>query len=285
MSTHNLDDFGERALDAFMSPQGRDRSPRDLAILASATRGIVAHRQRLGNAAGPVITLATYAWGEPGLPGVLLAHGWELQAGRMGPFVEPLLRAGYRVLAVDLPGHGASEGSQLTVPGAADALRDAARAGGGVEAVIGHSFGALAALHFAADAADGTLRAVVGIGASSGAEDRADVAARLHGWDAARVAAFNRAFAARFGGPPADFGVRQFGGRVRAPVLLVHDRRDTVVDFAQSDIILAHTPAARRLATSGLGHRAILRDAEVLAEVLRFLKNPGASLAERGPAQ
>ena len=77
------------------------------------------------------MALAVYEWGEKEHPAVALAHGWELQAGRMGHFVNPLLRAGFRVVAIDLPAHGASGGSLLNVPDGAAAIADACAACGG----------------------------------------------------------------------------------------------------------------------------------------------------------
>ena len=47
-----------------------------------------------------------------------------------------------------------------------------------------------------------------------------------------------------------------------------------MVGFEESDALLAHIPTARRLATSGLGHRAITRDAEVIAAAIHFILTP-----------
>src|SRR5688572_2988678 len=39
-------------------------------------------------------------------PTILLVHGWGERASAMGAFIAPLTSAGYRVVAIDLPGHG-----------------------------------------------------------------------------------------------------------------------------------------------------------------------------------
>src|SRR5687768_13117485 len=39
-------------------------------------------------------------------PAVLLVHGWGERAASLGAFVAPLVGAGFRVVGVDLPGHG-----------------------------------------------------------------------------------------------------------------------------------------------------------------------------------
>ena len=91
--------------------------------------------------------------------------------------------------------------------------------------------------------------------------------------DAAHERAFRDRFAERFGGPVELYSVQRFGRHIRIPVLIVHDRRDNMVGFEESDAILEHVPTARRLATSGLGHRAITRDAEVIAAAVRFIQS------------
>ena len=60
-------------------------------------------------------------------PPVLLLHGWDGRAAQMISFVEPLVDAGYAVLAVDAPAHGASAGRQTNMLEWSLALRAIAR--------------------------------------------------------------------------------------------------------------------------------------------------------------
>ncbi|MEO6063005.1 MAG: alpha/beta fold hydrolase [Thermoflexales bacterium] len=280
MPSNSLRAFADTAIDAFCAPQSRDKAPRDLAILNSARLRHVAHRQILEippDLAREPIALAVYEWGEQGQPAVALVHGWELQAGRMGHSVGPLLRAGFRVIAIDLPAHGASGGSLLNVPDGAAAIADACAACGGVTALIGHSFGGLAALWLAAHAIGDSLSHVVTLGSGSSVNFLIRNLAAAKGWDADHEHAFRDRFAERFGGPVEAYSVAGFGRHIRVPVLVVHDKRDNMVGFEESDAILEHVPTARRVATSGLGHRAITRDAEVIAAAIRFIQTPATA--------
>jgi pimeloyl-ACP methyl ester carboxylesterase len=77
---------------------------------------------------------------------VVLLHGMMGSSESWWRVAPELARAGYRVLAIDLPGHGCSpRDPALTIEGAADAIvRSVEQAGGGRPAVaIGHSFGGL----------------------------------------------------------------------------------------------------------------------------------------------
>jgi pimeloyl-ACP methyl ester carboxylesterase len=89
---------------------------------------------------------------DPALPVLIFVHGagfdhtvWQQQARYFA-------HHGYAVLAVDLPGHGRSEGAPITdIAGLGDWIAAAIGAAGAKSAsVIGHSMGALAALEAAA---------------------------------------------------------------------------------------------------------------------------------------
>ncbi len=65
--------------------------------------------------------LRALAWGEG--PVVLLVHGWSGRGTQLAAFVEPLVAAGHRVLALDGSAHGDSPGRLTNLPAFADALR------------------------------------------------------------------------------------------------------------------------------------------------------------------
>ena len=54
---------------------------------------------------------------------VLAIHGWGSRTEHMKTLIESFRDAGYRVVALDLPGHGASSGRRLTMLHALDAVR------------------------------------------------------------------------------------------------------------------------------------------------------------------
>ncbi|HEY6073502.1 MAG TPA: alpha/beta fold hydrolase, partial [Anaerolineales bacterium] len=92
--------FVRRMYRAFFSPPRYEAKSEDQAVLE---RG---ENYRLPFADGE---LAVTAWGKGGLA-VLLMHGWGGSRAQMTGFVDPLLEAGYGVVAYDQPAHGESEG-------------------------------------------------------------------------------------------------------------------------------------------------------------------------------
>jgi hypothetical protein len=55
------------------------------------------------------------------------------------------------------------------------------------------------------------------------------------------------------------------------PVLVVHDRDDRETAWSGGRDLSRGWPGARPLTTSGLGHRRILSDPKVVAQVARFV--------------
>jgi len=60
------------------------------------------------------------------------------------------------------------------------------------------------------------------------------------------------------------------------PLLVVHDRDDREIRWTGGRDVSRAWPAARLLLTSGLGHRRILSDPKVVAEVVRFVRGDSA---------
>jgi pimeloyl-ACP methyl ester carboxylesterase len=56
------------------------------------------------------------------------------------------------------------------------------------------------------------------------------------------------------------------------PVLIVHDRSDPDVPYEHGTAIANAWPGAELLSTQGLGHRAILRDRQVVQRTVEFLR-------------
>jgi pimeloyl-ACP methyl ester carboxylesterase len=55
------------------------------------------------------------------------------------------------------------------------------------------------------------------------------------------------------------------------PMLLVHDREDPDVPYTHAVEIAEAWPGAELLTTSGLGHRALLRNPDVVRRTIEFI--------------
>jgi pimeloyl-ACP methyl ester carboxylesterase len=219
-----------------------------------------------------------WSWGD-GAP-VYLVHGWGGSAAQLGAFVEPLVGAGYRVVAFDAPSHGESAPGpsgprSSTILEFAAALRAVAAVHGPAHAVVAHSLGCSATAVALRDGLVATRAVLVA--------PFVDVVPYTHGF--ARRLGFGervragmvRRFERRFGVPMSHFELTAMARQMTPPpVLVVHDRDDRETMWSGSRDLSRAWPDARLLTTGGLGHRRILSDPKVVAEVVRFVRGDSA---------
>jgi len=220
----------------------------------------VAHRGR---------RIATWSWGSPDRPAVLLVHGWGGNTVQMYALVRALLAEGLRVVAFDHPAHGLSEGSLTGVPDLADALTEVAWEHGRVRAVVAHSLGGpAAALALARGLA---AERVVLVSAPSDLVGYSRRFARWHWIPESVRSAMQAAIEERFGVRWAELETARLAPRLSARALFIHDRDDRVVPWTQGRAFAQHWPGARFLLTEGLGHGRILHEGEVVRAVADFI--------------
>jgi pimeloyl-ACP methyl ester carboxylesterase len=213
------------------------------------------------------------AWGTG--PAVYLLHGWAGNAGQLRGFIEPLVSRGFRVVAFDAPSHGRSEpgafGSRSSsILEFAAALMAVVAAEGPAHAVIAHSMGGTAA---AVALCDG-LRAdrVVLVAPMASPESYARQLGTALRFGEATYRRLIARVERRVGAPMHHFNVPELGRAVAMPpTLVVHDRTDTFTPVSDGAAIAAAWPSARLHVTSGLGHARLLRDPDVVAEIVEFV--------------
>lgn len=256
----------------FFTPPRPGRSPRIEAVLATGQRTDV-------SAAGTRI--AAWSWGTG--PAVYLVHGWAGLGGQLGAFVEPLTARGFRVVTFDGPGHGRSGGRRASIVHQARALAAVAGAYGPAHAVVAHSLGApsaafaikhlglaparVALLAPPADPGDWSRMFAERLGVSARTMTR--MRARTERW---------------LGVSWEEVSLTSLADGQTAPALVVHDAADREVPFAHGVAVAAAWPGARFVETSGLGHRRLLRDEAVVAQVAAFVTSSPAALPDRAGA-
>jgi len=227
-------------------------------------------------------SLATWRWGPQDAPAVLLAHGWGGHAAQMRAFVQPLLSAGYRVIAYDQPAHGLSEGRLTGLPDFAGAIGAVAAWHGNVRHVIAHSLGGVAAA-LALTKGVSLERAVL----ISPPSDLVGYSRRFARWlwIPERVRrAMQAAIEERFGVRWSDFELPRIAPRLRAPALVIHDRDDSMVPWTQGAALAQAWPGARLLSTEGLGHGRILEHPQVTRAALDFITGRSSVASPALPA-
>jgi pimeloyl-ACP methyl ester carboxylesterase len=216
--------------------------------------------------------LAVTTWGSQG-PAALLMHGWGGARAQMTGLVDPLLFAGYRVVAYDQPAHGDSDGGSTNLLEIAPSMDVLAAQEGPFELILAHSFGTLIT-SYALVRRDLTHPArLVYFGALNRLMDslpRFQVLARLPD---AIIAGLRHMIYDTFGKDLLDSIVNELlARRINLPALMFHDTTDNVTPITDSRAIAREWTSAQLIETTGLGHRGALQSREVHEQVVKFLK-------------
>ena len=253
--------WAELAVDVFLRPRAPSRIPlREQNYLATAKRGVA--QTRWGE-------LVQWTWGSSDAPLVMLAHGWAGRAAQLGAMAEPLVAAGFHVLAFDGPAHGESPGREAHVPMLAECILEIATQQGGLRAVIGHSAGA-------ASAALATLmglkpRGLVLIAPPLSHRRRIERLADRFQLSLEVRTAFFTAAERRVGWKDTDIDMRVVARLAPSPALILHDPNDDRTEFVGSVEFTALWRGSRLVPCPGRGHFRILSTPEVVDEAVRFV--------------
>lgn len=214
------------------------------------------------------------SWGTTG-PVVLAQHGWRGRPTQFVRLAELLVPAGYRVVALDAPGHGRSAGSRATPRLVADTLVAVAGELGDIHAVVGHSLGGAAAA-LALDFGLAARRLVMIASPARPSRMITGYAAQL-GLPAAARAAFDSWFDEHAGGPVGQLDPAALSPPPGVETLVVHDRDDDIIAVSDAELLERAWPSAQFLYTQGLGHRELLADPAVVSAVAAFLVAPSGT--------
>lgn len=196
-----------------------------------------------------------YHWGFKG-PVALLAHGWESHSGRWRKMVPILLKAGYQVVALDAPAHGRSKGHRFTMVEYAGVIRYLLQKNGPVDLIVGHSVGATSVVWAMGTMGPGfrpakalllcpfsTLRYTLEKSAKALKIDQ-----RVMDAMEVRLKAFS-------GLAMDDIDIAKKAAHISGvETLIIHDRKDKVTSYTESERLHQAWPGSRLLLTEGFGH-------------------------------
>jgi pimeloyl-ACP methyl ester carboxylesterase len=217
--------------------------------------------------------LAVTAWGSNG-PAVLLMHGWGGARAQMSGFIDPLLFAGYRVVAYDQPAHGESDGKTTNLLEVAPTMDLIARQEGPFHAVIAHSFGTLITSYALVERNFPPPARLVYFGAFNRLMDSLPRFQAQAGLPDQIMDGFRSLLYEQFGrGVLESITNEGLTPRIDIPALMFHDVGDNVTPVEDSSAIARVWKQARFIETEGLGHRGALQSRDIYEQVVKFLKD------------
>ena len=251
----------KEAFHLFCLPPRMPLARREEEVMERAKRVPIRHRGR---------QIESYLWGRG--PLVVLAHGWGARAGTMTAFVDPLVEAGFSVLAQDHPGHGESEGDQCNALWVSECWDIQAYKHGPLHGAITHSFGSLGINLF--HSRGGGLNKAVQLAPFNEVVKRFIEFSAALDFDEAEEAAFLSYCDTWFGpGRLANIKGELIAPLMKAEALIIHDEADQDIPPEDGQALAGAWPGAEFVLTRGLGHRRIVRDKGVLARTIDFIKS------------
>lgn len=224
-------------------------------------------------------SVTTYEWSQtesarsgPAVskPVVLLAHGWSGRGTQLATFIPPLLEKGFHVVSFDAPAHGKSTGKQTTLYEISETIEAMQAKYGAFHAAITHSFGgpclAVAMKHGV------SVDRVVNICPPARTRDMIDKFSDMLSINEATKQRLIGQMEQNFGEDVwQDTSMPLNISKLDIPALVIHDTDDIDVPIEEGQVIADAWKDAKFIRTSGLGHRRILRDADVVSQVVAFI--------------
>lgn len=216
--------------------------------------------------------LAVTTWGNNG-PAVLLMHGWGGARAQMTGFVDPLLFAGYRVVAYDQPAHGDSSGKLTNLLEIAPTMDLIAKQEGKFEAIVAHSFGTLITSYALVNRNFPPPARLVYFGAFNQLLESLPRFQVLAGLSDEIMDGLRAMIYENFGQQVLDAIVNEkLTPQIHIPALMFHDVADNVTPVEDSRAIAQVWKYAQLIETEGLGHRGALQSKSIHEQVVNFLK-------------
>lgn len=209
-------------------------------------------------------------WGAGDNPPVVLVHGWGGRGSQMAALAQPLVDAGYAVIAPDLPGHGDSEGNDTDFFECSQVLKVIQQTHGHFAAIIAHSFGGVSSTCALRMGVTADTCVLIGVPFSG----EKIFAAYTH-WLSPPPRVVERLHVnlrRQFGDDVLQvMSPGEHAQHLRLPCLLMHDEQDRDVLVESARLLAKQWNGATLLCTQGLGHRRILRDASCVQQVVAFV--------------
>jgi len=217
--------------------------------------------------------LAVTTWGSSGPP-VLLMHGWGGARAQMTGFVDPLLFAGFRVVAYDQPAHGESDGQTTNLLEIAPSMDLIEQQEGPFHAIIAHSFGTLITSYALVNRNFPTPARLVYFGAFNQLLDSLPRFQVQAGLSDELMDGFRGLLDENFGRGVLEAITNELlTPQINIPALMFHDTADNVTPVEDSRAIARVWKHAKFIETEGLGHRGALQSKSIQEQVVQFLKN------------
>ncbi|MBX2839247.1 MAG: alpha/beta hydrolase [Gammaproteobacteria bacterium] len=242
-------------------------------LMAAATIDTLAFPE--GNGTQRHITTYTFEPSEqPAIKTTLLLHGWSSRATHLLAFVPQLTQQGHRVVAVDFPAHGLSDGRTFHLPLGVRALHAVKDRFTDWDSIIAHSLGGPVATSLVSGAIEGfdpiSVRRMVLISSPNSMPRIFAQYARMIGLSGVAENMLNGYVVDLAGNPLSSFIASEQLATSRVQTLVMHDPGDQEVPFSEAADLVKAGAHVQLQEVRDVGHRRILYSSDVIERAARF---------------
>ena len=217
------------------------------------------------------VEMKYYVWGSSRRT-VLLVHGWDAMAMDFYKLIPVLVENDYRVIAIDGPAHGGSEGETSNLLHFKEAMVQLIEKIGVPYGIIGHSMGGGASAYMLMEYEIIINRLVmITIPISSGRFFE-QVFAMLKVPQKMQQLFF-KGMEEEFNTPVERMNLLKRKEKIKADkIMLIYDEDDEVVSLPDIKQFLSQRPEIKSINAKGAGHNTIIRNKKVIDEIISFLE-------------
>lgn len=257
---------GKWAIKLFFTPLKHKRPRREEALIKDATTQKIAVPESFDKSITKPYFIK-YSWGEG--PVVLLVHGWGGRGSQVAALAQPLVDSGYRVVTFDALAHGDSPGKRTNILEFNQIIKQIEVMEGGFHAIIGHSFGGVAAALAVSEGVK--TEKLVTIGTPASMEfvfEQFTSIINASGKSIEQLAHYIEYLAQR---KIDDFSLTNIVTGLNQPGLIIHDKNDREVRHTEALALAKQWSGSELVVTEGLGHRRILKDGAVISRIISYI--------------
>ena len=212
--------------------------------------------------------IQVYKWGN-GSKKILFLHGWQSHSFRWIKYILRLKKLNYTIYAFDAPASGYSKGKILNIPHYGEVLDEFLKQYGKMDYAVGHSLGAFALFYYLKCFNQNAFDKVVSIACPGKATDFIDLYVEALSLNQRTLKLITSIFIKRYK-EPSFYDIDNFTSSITVDGMYIHDRDDKEVPFAYTKVLEKNWPNAKKMYTSGLGHK--MRSPDVVNAVEEFLE-------------
>jgi pimeloyl-ACP methyl ester carboxylesterase len=231
------------ALKLFCTPQNGRIKPHQASFLFGAEQKVIQIQQH---------SIQTYHWAGKGSR-VLLLHGWENNTYRWKKLIKLLNAADFDIVAMDAPGHGASNGKHFdayqyskTIQAVCNYYQP--------EHIVAHSIAGFTAMYYLSHTGNAGIKSLISLAAPDRLIELTQFFCRLLGFNKRLMKAYDKEFTNYFPMPQQYYNASDFVKKLHIQGLIIHDENDALNKFSDGISIHKNWSNSEFIATKGLGH-------------------------------